>query len=133
MKKYNICQDIFKIIYNIYLDNNSNIITSNWYKYIYKVKILPSIFMLEMKILYNISYLNNNTLNRLKYIYNNISINSLNIDWWNRKSYALILDLNILLQHYNYSFLPSWNEWQIYFELKYYTQKLREKIINVYE
>tara|TARA_E500000178_G_C17035741_1_gene763284 strand:+ start:4434 stop:4919 length:486 start_codon:yes stop_codon:yes gene_type:complete len=89
IQKYNINQDIFKYIYDIYLNNNSNIIIDYWYKYLYKTNILPTRLILEINHHNIFSY---KTLCNIRYINKNLQFKNANKEWW-REKIQNILDI----------------------------------------
>tara|TARA_B100001093_G_scaffold64713_1_gene54621 strand:+ start:5788 stop:6210 length:423 start_codon:yes stop_codon:yes gene_type:complete len=95
IKKYNINNDIFRLIYKEYLNINTDIIIKYWYKYIYKTNILSLKYLLEIN---KFNIYNYNSLLKIKYINNKLNYKSLgpvNKLWWIKRVYTLsILNQN---------------------------------------
>ena len=136
MKKYNINNDIFNIIYSEYLNLNSNIIINRWYHYIYKTDILTTNFMLDL--IYNINFYNNISLFKIKYIHKYLrieSLNGFNIFWWLRKINNLFINIEVFEITYMEDVATGapkkWHEeWEKYIEFKEKVNEIYNKILT---
>ena len=115
--KYNLNLDAINLIYKFLLDMNINHIIDRWYKYVYRINIIPATYLIELNSKYAF-YLTNKTIQtKLNLIIDNFNFRLINShiskDWWINNLDNLLLGITTNLWEHGDNF--TCEEWVLHY------------------